>query len=135
MTALLTPATDTAIGQLLHKFTQGDASMLGHVADDIDFRIDHFRDEADTSWQVAGSLDGLIQVLGRLGQEVFPKGTTALGLDTFALGEGWHLTRFHQRFYYGVRQCDVTSVTQIISHEAHGKVDYFRETVTDIVSV
>ncbi|MBM2293493.1 hypothetical protein JQX09_15800 [Sulfitobacter pseudonitzschiae] len=132
MTPHPTPVADTSIGQLLQKFTQGDPQMLSYVADDIDFRIDHFKDETDTSWQVAGTLTGLLSVLERLGTEVFPKGTTALRLDTFALGDGWHLTRFHQRFFYGVRQCEVTSVTQIISHETAGKVDYFRETVTGI---
>ena len=130
--ASLTPVSDTAIGQLLSRFVQGDASMLSYVADDIDFRIDHFKDELDTSWQAAGSLTALLAVLDRLGKEVFPKGTQALGIDTFSLGGGWNLTRFHQQFYYGVRQCEVTSLTHIISHETDGKVDYFRETVTEV---
>ncbi len=135
MTAYPTPATDTAIGQLLHKFTQGDPQVLNLVASDIDFRIDHFRDDADTGWQVASTLTGLSGVLERLGKEVFPQGTTALGIETFALGDDWHLTRFHQQFFYGARQCEVTSVTHILSHETDGKVDYFRETVTGIQSV
>ena len=72
-----TPAFHTAIGQLLHKFAQGDATMVSHIADDIDFRIDHFKDDLDLSWQAADSLPALLGVLGRLGQEVFPKGTLA----------------------------------------------------------
>ncbi len=132
-----TDATDTAIGTLLQKFTQGDATMLSHIADNIDFRIDHFQDEdgADISWQSAASLPEFLNVLERLGQEVFPKGTQAIGIDTLSIGDDWYLTRFHQKFYYGVRQCDVTSVTQITSHETDGKVDYFRETVTNVVNV
>ncbi|MEP3246821.1 MAG: hypothetical protein ABJN40_00330 [Sneathiella sp.] len=131
-----TEATNTAIGTLLQKFAEGDASMLTHVADDIDFRIDHYRDEdgADISWQSATSLTELLGVLERLGQDIFPKGTEALGIDTVSIGDDWYLTRFHQKFYYGVRECEVTSVTQIISHEADGKVDYFRETVTNVVN-
>ncbi len=132
-TAKPTLAQDTAIGQLLRKFTQGDSTMFDHVAPDIDFRIDHFHDEADTSWQTAQSLNALISVVGRLGQEVFPKGTIALGIDTQDLGDGWCLTRFNQRFFYGIRQADVTSLTYIMSHETEGKVDFFRETVTNIV--
>lgn len=131
----LNPASDTAIEQLLSKFAQGDASMLSHIADDIDFRIDHFKDDLDTSWQTAGSLNELLGVLERLGKEVFPKGTLALGIDTFSIGGDWHLTRFNQRFFYGVRHCEVTSLTHIISHETDGKVDYFRETVTDVTNI
>jgi hypothetical protein len=131
----LNPVSDTAIEQLLSKFAQGDASMLSHIADDIDFRIDHYKDELDTSWQQAGSLNALLGVLERLGKEVFPHGTLALGIDTFSLGGDWHLTQFNQQFFYGVRQCEVSSLTQIITHETDGKVDYFRETVTDITSL
>lgn len=130
-----TYAADTAIGQLLNKFAQGDATMVHHVADDIDFRIDHFKDDLDTSWQMAGSLTELLGILQRLGQEVFPKGTQALGIDTFCIGGDWHLTRFNQHFFYGVRQCEVTSLTFILSHETGGKVDYFREIVTDVTNV
>ncbi|WP_206601090.1 hypothetical protein [Pseudophaeobacter leonis] len=106
-----------------------------NVADDIDFRIDHFKDELDTSWQTAGSLNALLDVLDRLGKEVFPKGTQALGIDTFSLGGGWHLTQFNQQFFYGLRQCEVTSLTHIMSHETDGKVDYFRETVTGVTNL
>lgn len=124
---------DTVIGQVLTKFAAGDTSLFELIAEDIDFRIDHFRDEIDTSWQQAVTRDGLTQVIGRLGQEVFPKGTEALAIDCFALGGGWHLTCFNQRFFYGVRQKDVTSLTYIVSHETDGQVDYFRENVTNIV--
>ena len=130
-----TRTAETTIGQVLARFAAGDLSLFELIADDVDFRIDHFRDEADTSWQRATSREALMGVIGRLGQDVFPKGTEALGIDVFALGDGWHLTRFHQRFFYGERQRDVTSVTFIISHEADGLLDYFRENVTNIVDV
>ena len=124
-------ATDsTAIGQVLTKFTAGDPTLFSLIADDIDFRIDHVKDDADTSWQVATSREQLMGVVVLLGEHVFPKGTKALGLGCFALGAGWHLTHFHQAFFYGVRQRDVTSLTYILSHETDGKLDYFRETVT-----
>ncbi len=126
---------DTLIGQVLTKFAAGDPSLFELIAEDIDFRIDHFRDEADTSWQHATTKNALAQVIGRLGEEVFPKGTEALGVDCFALGAGWHLTLFNQRFFYGVRQREVTSLTYIVSHETDGQLDYFRENVTNIVDV
>lgn len=133
----LTPvaAKDTAIGQVLAKFAAGDTTLFETIAEDIDFRIDHFRDDADTSWQHADSRDALALVVGRLGKEVFPKGTDALGIDCFALGAGWHLTCFNQRFFYGVRQQEVTSLTYIVSHETKGKLDFFRENVTNIMDV
>jgi hypothetical protein len=126
---------DTMIGQVLTKFAAGDPSLFELIADDIDFRIDHFRDEADTGWQHATTKNALAHVIGRLGEEVFPKGTEALGIDCFALGDGWHLTLFNQRFFYGVRQREVTSLTYIVSHETDGQLDYFRENVTNIVDV
>ncbi len=135
MQATHTRTAETIIGQVLARFAAGDLSLFELIADDIDFRIDHFRDEADTSWQLATSREALMGVIGRLGQDVFPEGTEALGMDVFTLGDGWHLTRFHQRFFYGERQRDVTSVTFIISHEADGLLDYFRENVTNIVDV
>ena len=127
--------SDAAIHLLLHKFAQGDTSLLTHVAEAIDFRIDHYDDEADVSWQTAQTLPELIALLGQLTQDVFPKGTKALGIDTYSLGNGWHFTRFHQQFFYGVRQREVTSQTYITSHEIDGKVDFFRETVTNIVEL
>lgn len=131
---LMTPVTSekTAIGKVLTKFIAGDPSMFELFSDDIDFRIEHFRDATDTSWQQATSRAGLVALIERLGQKVFPKGTEALSIDTFVLGDGWHLTHFNQRFFYGVLQSEVSSVTYIISHETDGVLDYFRETVTTI---
>lgn len=133
----LTPVTasDTVIGQVLAKFAVGDLSLFELIAEDIDFRIDHFRDEVDTEWQKADTRDALMSLVGRLGEEIFPKGTEALGIDSFELGNGWHLTCFNQRFFYGVRQKNVTSLTYIVSHEENGALDYFRENVTNIVEV
>ncbi len=133
----LTPVTasDTVIGQVLAKFVVGDPSLFELIAEDIDFRIDHFRDEVDTDWQKADTRDALISLVGRLGEEIFPKGTEALGIDSFELGNGWHLTCFNQRFFYGVRQKSVTSLTYIVSHEENGALDYFRENVTNIMDV
>lgn len=133
----LTPVASetTVIGQVLAKFASGDPALLELIAEDIDFRIDHYRDEAETSWQQAQSREALVVVLGRLGVEVFPQGTEALGIDSFALGDGWHLTCFNQRFFYGLRQKTVTSMTYILSHEVDDRLDYFRESVTNIVTV
>lgn len=135
MQPTLTKTAETTIGQVLSRFAAGDPSLFELIADDVDFRIDHFRDEADTSWQLANSREALMGVMVQLSQDVFPKGTEALGIDVFALGDGWHLTRFNQRFFFGERQRDVTSVTFIISHETDGMLDFFRETVTNIVNV
>ncbi len=135
MQPTLTKTAETTIGQVLSRFAAGDPSLFELIADDVDFRIDRFRDEADTSWQLANSREALMGVMVQLSQDVFPKGTEALGIDVFALGDGWHLTRFNQRFFYGERQRDVTSVTFIISHETDGMLDFFRETVTNIVNV
>ncbi|MEP4039043.1 hypothetical protein [Pseudophaeobacter sp.] len=126
---------ETVIGQVLRKFISGDVSLFELISEDIDFRIDHFRDEVDVSWQKAKSREGMIEVIARLGQEVFPKGTKALGLESVDLGNGWHLTRFEQEFFYGVRQCDVSSLTFIVSHEADGFLDFFRETVTNVTDI
>lgn len=129
------PATGAAITALLQKFVAADPAMFDLIAPDIDFRIDHYRDEADTAWQAARTLPELIGVVQRLGQEIFPKGTRALGIDSYALGNGWYLTNFHQRFFYGLDQREVTSLTHILSHENAGKVDFFREIVTNIVDL
>lgn len=121
-----------AIQQVLSKFETGDASIFTHLADNIDFRIDHFQDETDVSWQVAQSTEEMMTVMQRLATEVFPQGTKILSKETTDLGNGWHNTRLNQRFFYAVRQKDVESVTYILSHEVAGKVDYFRETVTTV---
>lgn len=123
---------DLAIQQVLSKFETGDASIFTHLADNIDFRIDHFQDDIDISWQVAQSTEEMMTVMQRLAAEVFPQGTKILSKETTDLGNGWHNTRLNQRFFYAVRQKDVESITYILSHEAEGKVDYFRETVTTV---
>lgn len=123
---------DLAIQQVLSKFETGDASIFTHLADNIDFRIDHFQDDIDVSWQVAQSTEEMMTVMQRLAAEVFPQGTKILSKETTDLGNGWHNTRLNQRFFYAVRQKEVESITYILSHEAEGKVDYFRETVTTV---
>lgn len=126
-------AAQHPIEHVLQAFAAGDVpTLLAHVADDIDLRIDHYRDQADTSWQVAQGKPAVLGVLQRLAVEVFPQGTRILGTDSRALGDDWVLTRFHQRFFYAVTQQEVTSQTWILSHSVQGQVDYFRETVTTI---
>ena len=130
-----TPATHP-IDQVLTAFAQGDVpTLLNVIADDVDFRIDHYRDDADTSWQVARSKAELLTVLQRLATEVFPRGTAIVRTNSQDLGNGWVLTQFHQRFFYAVQQRDVESVTWITSHSQGGQLDYFRETVTTITPV
>lgn len=132
-TFLLPRTKPIAIHRILDLFEKGSPELLGLMAGDLDFRIDHYRDETDVSWQVASNTKEMMTVLQRLSQEVFTKGTRIVGLDSAPLGEGWFLTRFHQIFYYEVRQRECESVTFILSHEADGKLDYFRETVTNVV--
>ncbi|WP_068418703.1 hypothetical protein [Labrenzia sp. OB1] len=124
-----------AIHQILNLFEKGSPELLALMAEDLDFRIDHYRDELDVSWQSARNLAEMTSVLQRLAQGVFTKGTRIAGLSSVALGEGWFLTRFHQVFFYEVRQCDCESVTLILSHEKDGRLDYFRETVTNVVDL
>lgn len=124
-----------AIQNILSKFETGDASIFSHFADDIDFCIEHYRDDTDVAWQVAKNVQQLGALMGRLGSEVFPQGTKVLGRDTTELGDGWYMTRFEQRFFYAVRQNMVESRTYIISHEIDGKLDYFRETVTTVTDI
>lgn len=135
MADTITHHTAPAIDRVLSKFAAGDPSLFEDMADAIDFRIDHYRDELDVSWQLASTKAGLAQVLQRLAVEVFPKGTQALDITTTALGDGWYLTRFEQRYFYAVRQRMVESVTHIISHQQDGKMDFFRETVTNVVNI
>lgn len=121
------------IDHVLAAFAQGDVpALLGRVADDLDFRIDHYRDDADTSWQLARDKAGLLAVLQRLAVEVFPRGTQILHTHSQPLGNDWVLTQFHQRFFYAVQQREVESLTWIVSHSQGEQVDYFRETVTTI---
>ena len=131
-----TPLATHPIDQVLMAFAQGDVpTLLNVIADDVDFRIDHYRDDADTSWQVARSKAELLAVLQRLATEVFPRGTAIEHTHSQDLGNGWVLTQFHQRFFYAVQQRDVESVTWITSHSQGGQLDYFRETVTTITPV
>lgn len=126
---------ETVIEQVIAKFVAGDPTMFELIAQDIDFRIDHFRDDTDISWQQAKNRDELMVLVGRLGAEVFSEGTKSLGTNCVELSDGWYLTSFHQQFFYGVQQTEVKSLTYILSHEADGLLDYFRETVTSVVEV
>lgn len=127
------PTTNFPIDHVLAAFEKGDVpTLLGSVADDIDFRIDHYRDDADTSWQVARNKADLLTVVQRLGTEIFPQGTKIVHTHSQPLGNDWVLTQFHQRFFYAVQQREVESLTWIMSHSHNGQLDYFRETVTTI---
>lgn len=128
-----TPTLKFPVDQVLAAFAQGDvASLLAHIADDVDFRIDHYRDTADTSWQQARSKQELLVVLQRLAVEVFPRGTQIVHTHSTPLGNDWVQTQFHQRFFYAVQAREVESLTWIVSHSQDGQLDYFRETVTTI---
>ena len=70
------------IQTLLQHFEAGSAELLGCVTEDIDLRIEHYRDDTDVSWQRAESIQGLVALLGRLTAEIFPQGTKILGLDS-----------------------------------------------------
>ena len=130
------PPMNFPIDRVLTAFEQQDVpTLLNVIADDVDFRIDHYRDDADTNWQVARSKAELLTVLQRLATEVFPRGTAIVRTHSQDLGNGWVLTQFHQRFFYAVQQRDVESVTWITSHSQGGQLDYFRETVTTITPV
>jgi ketosteroid isomerase-like protein len=127
------PATHFPIDRVLAAFEKGDVpTLLGSIADDVDFRIDHYRDEADTSWQVARNKADVLAVVQRLGTEVFPQGTKIVHTHSQPLGDDWVITQFHQRFFYAVQQREVESLTWIVSHSRNGQLDYFRETVTTI---
>ena len=131
MTTNLT--TNFPIDRVLAAFEKGDVpTLLGSVADDLDFRIDHYRDDADTSWQVARNKADLLAVVQRLGTEIFPRGTKIVHTHSQPLGNDWVITQFHQRFFYAVQQREVESLTWIVSHSQNGQLDYFRETVTTI---
>ncbi|MFS4580594.1 hypothetical protein [Phaeobacter sp. C3_T13_0] len=125
------------IEQLLRLFEAGDPALMGFIAPDIDFRIDHYRDGdgADVSWQQASDIEGFGVILSRLGPEVFPQGTKIIDLRTQDLGDGWCNTRFCQRYHYAVRDRMVESLTFILSHQNNGQIDYFRETVTTVTDI
>ncbi|WP_127558575.1 hypothetical protein [Saccharospirillum alexandrii] len=121
------------IENLLLAFAGGDGeALLSRVDDTIDFRIDHYRDETDVSWQCARDKTELMSVLQRLGLEVFPRGTHIETMQSHDLGEGWVLTEFRQTFYYAVRQKMVRTRNMLLSHSNAGRMDYFRETVASI---
>ncbi|UWQ30895.1 hypothetical protein K3557_04015 [Leisingera sp. M523] len=127
--------TDPVIAQVLKHFEAGDPAIMGLIAADIDFRIDHYKDDADIAWQSATDIEGFAQVLTRLGQEVFPQGTQILAADTQDLGNGWFLTRFEQRFFYARSAAMAESVTFITTHQEDGKMDFFREVVTTVTEI
>jgi hypothetical protein len=124
--------SDIAIHQVLNRFEKGDMALLELIANDINLRIDHYKDDADTSWQRCENKAGFIAVLTRLGTDIFPKGTVINGLSSEALGDGWYVTTFDQSFWYGLAKKDVKSRTYIVSHELDGQVDYFRENVSTL---
>ncbi|MEL0437592.1 hypothetical protein [Phycobacter sp. K97] len=123
------------IEQVLRLFEAGDPSIFNLLAEDIDFRIDHYNDDADTTWQQAQGIGQFAAVLQRLGEEIFPKGTRIQDLTTKTLCDGWAMTRMQQEFFYPRQNGMVNSVTYIVTHEQAGKIDYFRETVTTIDTI
>ena len=130
-----TPEATPVINHVLHLFEAGSPEIMAYVAADIDFRIDHYRDETDVSWQSAKDIEGFGAVLTRLATDVFPSGTKILGIETRSLGDNWFSTRFEQRFFYAQRGRMVESVTHITTHETDGKMDFFREIVTTITDI
>ncbi|OGB21534.1 MAG: hypothetical protein A3I66_00160 [Burkholderiales bacterium RIFCSPLOWO2_02_FULL_57_36] len=122
------------IDTILRAFEQGDiATLVNHIDDNIDFRIDHYQDATDVNWQKAANKTELLALLQRLGTEVFPKGTKMIEVSSTHLGGHWVITKLHQQFYYGVQAQMVDSETWIVSHSKAGKCDYFRETVTNVL--
>ncbi len=65
-----------AIHRVLDLFEKGSPELFGELSEQLDFRIDHYRDETDVAWQVASGLEEMAGVLQRLAQDVFPKGNT-----------------------------------------------------------
>ncbi|CAM4087238.1 hypothetical protein [Pseudoalteromonas ostreae] len=124
--------SDIAIHKLLNLFEKEDMALLDLIADDINLRIDHYKDDTDIDWQQCCDKAGFITVLTRLGTDIFPKGTHIMGLESQALGNDWYITIFDQLFWYGEEEQHVKSRTYIVSHEQAGKVDYFRETVSNL---
>jgi hypothetical protein len=124
--------SNIAIHQLLNRFEQGDMTLFALIADDINLRIDHYKDDADIGWQQCENKAGFAELLARLSTEVFPKGTRITGLSSAALGDDWYITTFDQSFWYGLAEKQVNSRTYIVSHEQDGKIDYFRENVSTL---
>lgn len=129
---MLSRAEPLLIHLLLNKFEIGDMSLLELISDNIDFRIDHYADDADIDWQACDSKVDFIALLRRLTSDIFPQGTKIVHISSTSLENGWHLTTFEQQFFYGVKQAEVFSRTFIISHETNGKIDYFRENVIEV---
>ena len=123
------------IHQLLNKFEEGDLSLLDLISDNIDFCIDHYDDDTDISWQKCKNKENFITILTRLTAEVFPQGTKIIHISSNALKSGWYMTIFEQQFFYGVKEAEIFSRTFIISHEVDGKIDYFREHVTEMKNI
>ena len=132
---MLTRAEPLPIHQLLNKLEEGDFSLLDLISDNIDFRIDHYNDDIDIAWQQCDNKQDFVIVLQRLTSEIFPKGTKIINISSNALNDGWYMTIFEQQFFYAVRGGEIFSRTFIISHEVNGKIDYFREHVTEVKDI
>ena len=132
---MLTRAEPLLIHQLLNKFEQGDLSLLDLISDNIDFRIDHYEDDTDIRWQECKNKEEFVTVLQRLTTNVFPQGTKIIDISSNALKSGWYMTIFEQQFFYAIRGVEIFSRTFIISHETDGKIDYFREHVTEMENI
>ena len=132
---MLTREEPLLIHQLLNKFEEGDLSLLDLLSDDIDFRIDHYADDEDIGWQACNNKQDFITILTRLTTEIFPQGTKVINISSNTLENGWYITTFEQQFFYGIKGVEVFSRTFIISHEVDGKIDYFRENVTEIEDI
>lgn len=132
---MLTREEPLLIHQLLNKFEEGDFSLLDLISDNIDFRIDHYDDDTDIEWQQCDNKQDFVTVLQRLTSEVFPKGTKIINISSSALQSGWYMTIFEQQFFYAVREAEIFSRTFIVSHEVDGKIDYFREHVTEMENI
>jgi hypothetical protein len=120
------------IHQLLNKFELADMSLIEHVTNNIDFAIEHYQDNLDIQWQRCADKEGLIELLTRLSQDVFPKGTKILQLSSESLIDSWHITHLSQTFWYGEMSEQVISNSIIISHEHEHKINYFREIVQSV---
>jgi hypothetical protein len=133
---MLTREEPLLIHQLLNKFELGDLSLLDLISNKIDFRIDHYDDDdADTQWQKCSNKEEFVTVLQRLTTDVFPRGTKIINIYSNALKDGWYMTTFEQQFFYAIRGVEIFSRTFIISHELDGKIDYFRENVTEMENI
>lgn len=109
--------------------------MDAMTSNDLDLRIEHYRDDLDISWQRSTDRAGFQALLERLAQEVFPHETRILSLETLELGDGWSLTAFRQQFYYPAHSREVIGQTWIVAHEVDGKCDYFREITIPVKDV